>query len=71
MTAIYCQVCRQPGGILALSGPCLECARARQGAAMDGRCHCQRQLRQPREVSTRSRSWVTCDRCFGTIRQTG
>lgn len=67
---IICATCGRPGGLLALSGPCLDCARSRQRAAMDGRCHCPRALCRPRDIVTRIRSWIGCDRCLGTIRQT-
>lgn len=68
MNVILCSDCGQPGGLLALSGPCLDCARARHRAAMDGRCHCPRRLRRPAARSHLRRSWTACERCFGTIR---
>jgi hypothetical protein len=67
-TTILCPVCGLDGGLLALSGPCLACARARHRAAVTRRCSCPARLRQPRDVESRSRAWVTCDRCLGTIR---
>lgn len=66
---IICETCGQPGGILALSGPCFDCARARMKAAYSGRCSCPKRLRRPRTIETRIRSWVTDDRCLGTIAQ--
>lgn len=50
--------------------PSLETCRARQRAAMDGRCHCGRK-RDPDERVRQagSRRWIVCQRCFGTIKQ--
>jgi hypothetical protein len=70
MVPIICKDCGQDGGLLALSGPCLDCARARQKAAMSGRCSCPKRLRRESKVKrVGSRSWVGCDRCFGSVRQ--
>jgi hypothetical protein len=68
-TVIPCPVCGHPGGLMALSGPCLACVRARHRAAMSGRCACPGRQRQPRLVTTTRSAWVTCDRCLGTIRR--
>lgn len=66
---VICEVCGLDGGLLALSGPCFNCARARQRAAMDGRCHCRKGQRQARWVKVGPRRQaLKCDRCFGVVR---
>lgn len=49
---------------------CMGCVMARaKTATTGGRCRCPKTLKNPRTVTTRSRSWVACDRCLGTIKQ--
>lgn len=70
MITLTCQVCGKPGGLVLLDGkPCMPCIRSRQKAAMDGRCHCGSQKIAGAKRSIGSRSWIPCERCFGTIRQ--
>ena len=67
-----CPVCGEPADLFAIAdgGPCMDCVRARAASvAANGRCRCPKAKQQPRTVTTRSRSWVACDRCLGSIRQ--
>lgn len=51
---------------------CMNCVKARARAAMDGRCHCGRKAVPGSERGGNGRrSWIPCERCLGTIRQTG
>lgn len=53
------------------AGPSMATCRARQKAAMDGRCHCGK-LRHPAskpKSNGMGRTWISCERCFGTIKQ--
>ena len=48
----------------------LEVVRARHRAALDGRCHCgSKRIPHPAILRMGSRTWRSCDRCFGTIEQ--
>ena len=67
-----CPVCGEPADLFAIAdgGPCMNCVRARAATVgANGRCRCPKSKQRPRTVKTRSRSWVACDRCLGTIRQ--
>ena len=69
---LTCPVCGKDGGLSVLDGkPCMACIRSRQQAAMDGKCHCGKQRIEGDERSVGSRRWIPCERCLGTIRQTG
>ena len=66
-----CTVCGKPGGLwVVIDGkPCMACITARMKAATNGgRCVCRKADKRPRTITTRSRSWVGCDRCLGTIK---
>jgi len=49
---------------------CMPCTQARQKAAVSGgSCHCGR-AKRPSEVHKHfSRTWISCLRCLGTIKQ--
>jgi len=50
-------------------GPSLETVKARHKAALSGRCHCGKK-KDPTEVQKAySRTWISCRRCLGTIKQ--
>ena len=73
-----CPVCGSDADLwCAIDGkPCMNCIKARQRAAQDGRCHCGRKAIPGEERSTggingrSGRRWIPCERCLGTIRQT-
>jgi hypothetical protein len=49
---------------------CMECVQVRARVASGNkRCPCRGRKQKPQTVETRSRSWVACDRCLGTIKQ--
>ena len=51
-------------------GPSLETCRARHRAAMSGKCSCgKKRDPNPQVKRVGSRTWTSCDRCFGTIKQ--
>lgn len=77
-----CSICGKPRGLM--GDPCMKCIQSRAKAAQDGKCHCGNQaipgeeisaggykVRVDGEVRNRGgRSWIPCQRCLGTIRQT-
>ena len=49
---------------------CMDCVKARHKAVMrNGKCGCRKADKRPREMGNKSRKWLGCDRCLGTIRQ--
>jgi hypothetical protein len=66
-----CPVCGGPGFF---GDICMGCVKSRARAAQDGRCHCGNK-RIPGEEKApfgpRGRKWIPCERCLGTIKQTG
>lgn len=70
---IRCPVCDKPADIFAIAdgGPCMDCVRARaRSVAERGRCVCGRaRIPNPAIHRIGSRSWQSCDRCLGTIKQ--
>lgn len=67
-----CPVCGEPADIFAIAdgGPCMNCVRSRAAAAQDGRCHCGRKaIPDPEIHRVYSRTWQSCLRCLGTIKQ--
>ena len=51
------------------NSPSMDVVRARHRAAMDHKCHCG-SLRDPStEKRIGSRRWISCERCFGQIKQ--
>ena len=66
-----CQGCgRELGVIEAVNwGVCLDCTKARHRAVVTGGCKCGKKA-IPTEVNrVGSRSWISCFRCLGQIRQ--
>jgi hypothetical protein len=63
---VPCSGCGEP--IWKWADPCMPCVRARARAAFTHRCSCGRKRRE-RTVSNGSRTWVSCDRCLGSVRQ--
>ena len=66
-----CPVCGGPGFF---GDICMDCVKSRQRAAQDGRCHCGRKAIPGPERGGKPRGmrkWIPCERCLGTIRQTG
>lgn len=50
-------------------GPSLETVKARHRAALTHKCGCGK-LRDPSEIhKAYSRTWISCLRCLGTIKQ--
>lgn len=70
-TTSICTGCGKPlGAIEALYWEvCLDCTKARNRAFTNGgRCVCR--SKRPSELhKTGSRSWISCLRCLGTIKQ--
>ena len=50
-------------------GISMEVVKARHAAAMDHRCHCGNKKDPGKVNRIGSRTWVACERCFGTIKQ--
>lgn len=50
------------------AGPSMATVMARQRAAFGGGCKCGK-LRDPVTKSNGSRTWLSCLRCLGTIKQ--
>ena len=48
---------------------CLTCVKARHRAALALKCLCGRQARQSDVHRVGSRTWISCLRCLGSIRQ--
>ncbi len=48
---------------------CLDCTRARHRAVLKRRCVCGRRRRETEIKRVGSRSWVSCHRCLGQVRQ--
>lgn len=70
---MLCPVCGEPADIFAITdgGPCMNCVRARAASVgASGRCVCGRKrIPDPEIHRVYSRSWESCLRCLGTIRQ--
>lgn len=64
MKCTACQVTEVLPGM----DPCWGCVKARAKTAFSHRCTCPAKLKRPRTIVTRSRSWLGCDRCLGSIR---
>ena len=74
MTSTYlCPVCKGPADIFAIAdgGPCMDCVHARaRSVAKHGRCLCGcKKIPNPEIHRIGSRTWQSCDRCLGTIKQ--
>jgi hypothetical protein len=51
------------------ANPCMSCVRARHRGAVTHKCSCGR-LRRPSKLNrVGSRTWISCLRCFATIKQ--
>lgn len=48
---------------------CLECTKARHRAVLKRKCCCGRKRRPTEVMRTGSRSWISCHRCLGQIKQ--
>lgn len=49
---------------------CTSCIRSRQQAVLKRKCVCPKRLQRPTDLKRiGSRSWVSCERCLGQIRQ--
>jgi len=51
---------------------CMPCVKARVKVATSGRgrCTCPKRLKRPTDVKRiGSRTWISCERCLGTIEQ--
>ena len=66
-----CEGCTKPLHPVGDAGysVCMECTKARHHAVMKRKCCCGNK-RQPTEVKkTYSRSWISCYRCLGQVKQ--
>lgn len=50
-------------------GPSMATIRARQLAAFGGRCKCGKHKSPIKKSNGAGRTWLSCERCLGTIRQ--
>ena len=66
-----CEGCgKELGAVEALSWDvCLDCTKARHRAVVGRGCKCGRKARPTEVLRTGSRSWISCFRCLGQIRQ--
>ncbi len=48
---------------------CLDCTKARHRAVVAGGCKCGRKARPTEVLRTGSRTWISCHRCLGQIKQ--
>lgn len=64
-------ICGDPLDLLAKldGGRCMNCVRARAAAAVKKHCVCPKRKQEPVEKNSINRSWISCERCLGTIRQ--
>lgn len=61
-----CEACLQPS----FWGICFSCVKARHKACMKRKCVCPKKLRRESKIKkTGSRSWISCERCLGQIKQ--
>jgi len=65
---VRCSAC-QDTLVIPSHDPCFDCIKARHKAALTHKCSCPKRLKRPRTVTNKIRTWVSCDRCLGTIRQ--
>lgn len=72
MSAAICEGCGKGLGVVEASrwSVCLDCTKARHRTVYNGgRCTCRKKA-VPTEVNrVGSRSWISCFRCLGQIRQ--
>lgn len=72
MTDVALCICGDPLDLLARldGGRCMNCVRARAAAvSKGGRCVCPKRKQEPVEKRSIHRSWISCERCLGTIKQ--
>ena len=68
IATIQCSGCLRP--VYPWADPCLACVRARHRAAVTHRCSCPKHLRRESGIKRAwSRTWISCERCLGTVRQ--
>ena len=61
-----CEVCGGPS----FWSPCMDCVRARARSATTGhRCVCGRKRIESAVKRVGSRTWISCERCLGTVKQ--
>jgi hypothetical protein len=68
LDAVHCDGC---GNVtFAWTNPCMPCLQARARTAFKGRCTCPSRLRRPTAPKrVGGRSWISCERCLGHVRQ--
>lgn len=67
-----CEGCNKPLGMLEAMrwNVCMDCTRARARAvANHSRCTCGNKARPTEVMRSGSRTWISCHRCLGSIRQ--
>lgn len=55
--------------VIGLFGVCLECVKARHKAVLKRKCVCGNQKKPTNIKRIGSRSWISCYRCLGQIKQ--
>jgi hypothetical protein len=71
LDAVHCDGC---GNVtFAWTNPCMPCVKARAHVATRGRgrCSCPKRLRRETGIKSNGlgRTWISCERCLGTVRQ--
>jgi hypothetical protein len=67
-----CEACDKPLGVLEAMRwtVCMECTVARARAVQKRRCVCTKRQQRPTDIKrVGSRSWISCERCLGQIKQ--
>lgn len=71
-SSMNCEGCDKPLDPVSVSGGytvCFSCTKARHKAVLRRKCCCGRQKRPTEVMRTGSRSWISCHRCLGQIKQ--
>ena len=65
-----CEGCTKPLGPMDLGYTvCMDCTRARHNAVLKRKCCCGNKRRPTEVKKAYSRSWISCYRCLGQIKQ--
>ena len=70
MEARQCEGCGSELGVFDIGySICMECTKARHRAVINRKCSCGNKKRPSKIKRIHSRTWISCNRCLGQIKQ--